>query len=255
MIWAIVQKRLGNCVKQCLGCGKRKGKGNKVGPDAEEGGGKTGPGAVSLEALSRKVKAKQKLTPNEEKVFSAQRKIIDIIGEFERPLVKSEKQGLGSTFYEYNELALQYGYIVCFSVLLPAAPVLALANNLVEIRTDALKTVYASRRTRAEAASDIGPWAGALKAVSFVGLACNLALLGLTSDFFDQLSRVAPWFEATGARLGTIIMAEHVLLGLKLLIDFIVPDVPSKVSVKVAREEFITDVEVGARAALASPCS
>jgi hypothetical protein len=122
--------------------------------------------------------------------------------------------------------------------------VLALANNLIEVRTDALKTIYASRRTRAEAASDIGPWARALRALSFMGLACNLALLAVTSDFFDQLALYAPWFETWGARLGTAILAEHILVGLKLLIDFVVPDVPSKVRVRLHREEFVTDALV-----------
>ena len=208
----------------------------------------------SLETIARKRRAKQALTPVEERLYADQCKVVDIIGEFERPLVKSEKQGLGSTFYEYNELALQYGYLVFFSILLPAAPVLALANNLIEVRTDALKTIYASRRTRAEAASDIGPWSAALRVLSFLGLACNLALLAVTSDFFDQLAVYAPWFETTGARLGTVIFAEHILLGLKLLIDFVVPDVPTKVKVRLEREEFVCDAQVASQVqALVTP--
>ena len=198
--------------------------------------------------MARKRKAGQRLSAEEAQLYEDQRKVVDLIGEFERPLVKSEKQGLGSTFYEYNELALQYGYLVLFSILLPAAPVLALANNLIEVRSDALKTIYASRRTRAEAACDIGPWARALRVLSFVGLACNLGLLAVTSDFFDQLAVYAPWFGSTGARLGTVILAEHVLLGLKLLIDFVVPDVPSKVRVRLHREEFVCDAQVRALA-------
>ena len=209
-------------------------------PNSQSTSGRHGP---TLEEVARKRKAGQRLSTEEARLYEDQRKVIDLIGEFERPLVKSEKQGLGSTFYEYNELALQYGYLVLFSILLPAAPVLALVNNLIEIRSDAFKTIYASRRTRAEAACDIGPWSRALKTLSFLGLACNLALLAVTSDFFDQLALYAPWFEATGARLGTAILAEH-LLGLKLLIDFVVPDVPSKVRVRLHREEYVSDALV-----------
>ena len=64
----------------------------------------------------------------------------------------------------------------------------------------------------------------------------------------------APWFETTGARLGTVIFAEHILLGLKLLIDFVVPDVPTKVKVRLEREEFVCDAQVASQVqALVTP--
>ena len=113
----------------------------------------------------------------EERLYADQCKVVDIIGEFERPLVKSEKQGLGSTFYEHNELACSMA-TVFFSILLPAALSRTREQFIECART--LKTIYASRRTRAEAASDIGPWS-APSACLFLGLACNLALLA-TSD-------------------------------------------------------------------------
>ena len=241
----VLNKKIVSAIKNKLRDRKEaKARLSQVGP--EDGGDveSKAPEALSLETISRKKRAKEPLTRKEEQLYGEQKKIIDLIGEFERPLVKSEKQGLGTTFYEYNELALQYGYLVLFSILLPAAPVLALVNNLVEVRSDAMKTIYASRRTRAEPAIDIGPWARALKSLSILGLAFNLGLLAITSDFFEQLARAIPAYESVSVRLGTCIFAEHVLLGLKLLIDFVVPDVPAAVKVRLHREEFVVEQSV-----------
>ena len=190
-----------------------------------------------LAEIAKKKRRKEPLTKEEIAVYEQQRVIVDLIAEFERPLVKSVKQGLGNTFYEYNELALQYGYLVIFSILLPAAPVLALFNNIIEIRTDAFKTIYAQRRTRAEPADDIGPWGPALRSLSFVGLFANLGILAVTTDFFDELASIMPTFNQLGTKLAAILVAEHLLLGLKLFIDWIVPDVPAKIRVKLARDE------------------
>jgi len=205
-----------------------------------------------LEALAQKKRSKQPLTRDEAKVYDEQRAIVDLIAEYERPLVKSVKQGLGNTFYEYNELALQYGYLVLFGILLPAAPVLAFANNLVEFRSDALRTIYAQRRTKAEPADDIGPWKTALKVLSYAGIFCNLALLGVTSDFFDELAVEVHSFEHVGARLAAILIAEHLLIFLKLLVDFVVPDIPSKIRVRMAREEHHAEARVAAEEMAAS---
>jgi hypothetical protein len=147
----------------------------------------------------------------------------------------------------------RYGYLVLFAILLPAAPVLALANNLVEFRTDALKTVYAQRRTKAEPADDIGPWAPALKSLSFAGIFCNLALLAITSDFFDELAVEMEGFKNIGARLAAILVAEHVLIFLKLFVDFVVPDIPSKIRVRIARDEHNAEARVAAEEMAAAP--
>ena len=96
---------------------------------------------IDLASLAKKKKNGEALTEREEDAYESSREMVDIISDFERVPNKSIKQGLGSTFYEYNELALQYGYIVMFSIALPVAPALALANNLVEVRSDALKMI------------------------------------------------------------------------------------------------------------------
>ena len=60
------------------------------------------------------------------------------------------------------------------------APLLALCNNLVEVRSDALKMIYITRRVPADdSATGIGPWQTALKLLSYAGIVVNLLYLGL----------------------------------------------------------------------------
>lgn len=62
------------------------------------------------------------------------------------PVLLAEAHGLGPTFYEYNEMALQFGYICMFSVSFPPAALLALGNNVVEFTADAHKLLRGHRR-------------------------------------------------------------------------------------------------------------
>ena len=211
----------------------------------EDGGDDGESGApIDLQEVVAKRKSGIKLTVAEEKVYAGAKVMIDLLTEYERVPVKTVKQGLGSTFYEYNELAIQYGYLVMFSVALPLAPLLALVNNLIEFRSDALKLVYIARRIPTSRAMGIGPWAGALRALSYLGLACNLSYLALTTDFFSRLAVRWPDFERTWVRISTIVIAEHLLLLVKLTVDFLLPDVPDRIRARLARTEFLAGVSV-----------
>jgi anoctamin-8 len=136
----------------------------------------------------------------------------------------------------------QYGFVLFFSAALPIAPLLALANNLVEVRSDALKMIYVTRRVPADdSASGIGPWQNALKLLSFAGIVVNLLYLGITTDFFEQLSHHVPSMRQSGPRVGALIAAEHILLLLRVVVDWLVPDVPDSVRIEMEREEFIDE--------------
>ena len=60
---------------------------------------------------------------------------------------------LMGTFGDYLEMVIQFGYATLFSAAFPLAPLLALANNYVEIRVDAWKISQQSRRVEPTGAS------------------------------------------------------------------------------------------------------
>ena len=50
------------------------------------------------------------------------------------------------TYSDYLEMFMQFGYMTMFAPMMPLGPLLALVNNVLEIRSDAFKLVTAHRR-------------------------------------------------------------------------------------------------------------
>ena len=61
-------------------------------------------------------------------------------------------------FFDYQEMVIQFGYITLFAAALPLAATLALINNIIEIRVDAMKLMTCYRRPSFNSAQDIGSW-------------------------------------------------------------------------------------------------
>ena len=137
----------------------------------------------------------------------------ELIEQFERADSKSIDLGLGATFYEFNELVVQMGYIVMFSVALPSVAAFALANNLLEVRLDAFKALAVVRRPPASAARGIGSWANILHFLSILGIFINLLFLTFT---------IRPQWSSSlslNERILLAVAAEHVLIAAKIALD------------------------------------
>uniref|UniRef100_I3JH94 Anoctamin n=1 Tax=Oreochromis niloticus TaxID=8128 RepID=I3JH94_ORENI len=178
-------------------------------------------------------------------------------------------------FEEYLEMVLQFGFITIFVAAFPLAPLFALLNNWVEIRLDAHKFVCEYRRPVAERAQNIGVWFNILEALSHLSVIANAFLIAFTSDFLPRLLyqykfdndlngyvnftlAYAPlnyteykafrdnngnytlfYWELLAVRLGFIIAFEHVVFFVLRAIDWIVPDVPESLELKMKRERYL----------------
>ena len=157
----------------------------------------------------------------------------ELIEQFERADSKSIDLGLGATFYEFNELVVQMGYIVMFSVALPSVAAFALANNLLEVRLDAFKALAVVRRPPASAARGIGSWANILHFLSILGIFINLLFLTFT---------IRPQWSSSlslNERLLLAVAAEHVLIAAKIALDKLIPDVPAAMRKRTARLQYM----------------
>lgn len=65
---------------------------------------------------------------------------------------------LQDTFQDYQEMFVQFGYVVLFSSAFPLAALCALINNLIEIRSDALKLCTGLQRPFGQRVESIGQW-------------------------------------------------------------------------------------------------
>ncbi|ELW67377.1 Anoctamin-5 [Tupaia chinensis] len=90
-------------------------------------------------------------------------------------------------FYEYLETVIQFGFVTLFVASFPLAPLLALLNNIVEIRVDAWKLTTQYRRPVAAKAHSIGVWQDILYGMAVLSVATNAFIVAFTSDIIPRL--------------------------------------------------------------------
>eukprot|EP00736_Rhodelphis_marinus_P013030 Rmarinus@m.25944 len=137
-----------------------------------------------------------------------------------------------SPFDDYNELIIQFGYITFFAAAFPLVGLLALVNNLIEIRSDSTKLTKAFQRPHAAGAEDIGTWYTILTIMSFIAVTTNCGLVFFTSRFHDNFED--DW--GPRAPIWGFFVAEHTLFGFKILISFMIPDVPEEIQALMDRD-------------------
>jgi len=149
-------------------------------------------------------------------------------------------------------MVIQYGYLTMFAAAFPLAPVLAVVNNMVEIRTDAFKLLTSFGRPEYRGAASIGSWYNILEIVGVIAVVTNCLILGFTlnsiADIYgakNSLGRYAP-IDAFRT-FATIVVIEHLLLLLKYFISFAVPDVPGWIGKELGRQEFIKEQTLNKR--------
>lgn len=94
-----------------------------------------------------------------------------------------------------------------------------------EQRIDAVKLCLFSKRTFCIADDNIGTWQDIIRAVSKVACICNVAMMCISFDVFEDLFKNKE--NANRNKLLAFILMEHLFLMLKWLIDQAIPDMPS----------------------------
>ncbi|XP_077599692.1 anoctamin-9 [Stigmatopora nigra] len=92
-----------------------------------------------------------------------------------------------SLFNEFLEMVIQFSFTTIFVAAFPLAPLLALINNVIEIRLDAIKMVNLERRLVPKKTNDIGVWINLLEAIGVLAVIANGLVIGVSSDFIPRL--------------------------------------------------------------------
>jgi len=138
-------------------------------------------------------------------------------------------------FNDYNKMVLQFGYVSMFVAAFPLAPVCALLNNILEIRTDAMKRLVSMQRPApSHRAETIGEWMVVLEFMSMAAVATNVGVLCFTSDHLAQEFKLDP-----SQRVWAFIILEHIVVLVKLGIAYSIEDRPEWVTLRLARDEFM----------------
>ena len=109
--------------------------------------------------------------------------------EYQTHMVNYEIKG---TFDDFNEMAIQYGYVALFSPCFPLAPFFAFLNNVTEIRGDAWKLCKAFQRPSARPQEDIGSWYAVLNSIGFIAVLTNATMIAFVGSQMAQTDWVVP---------------------------------------------------------------
>uniref|UniRef100_A0A673CHP6 Anoctamin n=1 Tax=Sphaeramia orbicularis TaxID=375764 RepID=A0A673CHP6_9TELE len=82
---------------------------------------------------------------------------------------------------------IQFGFITLFVASFPLAPLLALFNNIIEVRVDAWKLTTQFRRPVAAKAHSIGAWEEILNGMAVLSVVTNAFIVAFTSDMIPRL--------------------------------------------------------------------
>ena len=144
-----------------------------------------------------------------------------------------------STFGEFNEMAVQYGYLALFAPAFPLAPLFALINNIFEIRIDAVKFCTVHRRPRVRQSEDIGAWFDVLNILGFLAVITNATMITFVgSQLGEAHEKGGPETESHGLglrilsqRLWTLtVVIEHGVMLMRIAIMKLSPENPEWIS-------------------------
>ncbi|KAK9979463.1 hypothetical protein ABG768_012891 [Culter alburnus] len=150
-----------------------------------------------------------------------------------QPEVESCMLVYEDTLQDYQEMFIQFGYVVLFSSAFPLAAMCALINNIVEIRSDALKLCTGLQRPFGQRVENIGQWQTAMEAMGLIAIIVNCYLIGQCG----QLQRLFPWMSPEAAIISVVVL-EHFAILLKYVIHVAIPDIPNWVADEMAKLEY-----------------
>lgn len=147
--------------------------------------------------------------------------------------IESCMQTYEDTLQDYQEMFIQFGYVVLFSSAFPLAAMCALINNIIEIRSDALKLCTGLQRPFGQRVENIGQWQTAMEAMGLIAIIVNCYLIGQCG----QLQRLFPWLSPEMTII-SIVLLEHFAILLKYVIHVAIPDIPGWVADEMAKLEY-----------------
>uniref|UniRef100_UPI0037E878E6 anoctamin-8 isoform X3 n=1 Tax=Semicossyphus pulcher TaxID=241346 RepID=UPI0037E878E6 len=119
--------------------------------------------------------------------------------------IESCMQTYEDTLQDYQEMFIQFGYVVLFSSAFPLAAMCALINNIIEIRSDALKLCTGLQRPFGQRVENIGQWQTAMEAMGLIAIIVNCYLIGQCG----QLQRLFPWLSPEMTIISIVLLEKH----------------------------------------------
>ncbi|KAI9228091.1 MAG: calcium-activated chloride channel-domain-containing protein [Piptocephalis tieghemiana] len=154
---------------------------------------------------------------------------------FLRRVIRESERPVYDIYEDYSEMILQFGYVSLFSIVWPITPLLCLANNWVELRSDAVKINLNCRRPIPSRADSIGPWKDNLAMICWLSAVTNVLFLYQ----FSQLDKYpAGRIKSMQDAVILAVIAERSYFLLRWICRLLVQSLPSWADARVAHEEY-----------------
>ncbi|KAG0330146.1 hypothetical protein BGZ99_008009 [Dissophora globulifera] len=149
---------------------------------------------------------------------------------------------------DYCEMTEQFGYITLFSVIWPLTGLCAFINNWIELRSDAAKICFHTRRPIPSRTDSIGPWMDSLEHLTWFSSLTNASILYLfgstmvhqqkgevdsSSSVSDISSRLS-----LSMLLFCLLASEHIYLGLRWIVKTALQGIPTNAELSARRKEY-----------------
>jgi hypothetical protein len=103
--------------------------------------------------------------------------------QYQDEILLSEYEG---TFDSYSTSAVQFGFVILFSVAMPILPVYSLLENFFLMRLSAWRLCVLNRRPHVVLASDIGGWDFFLTVLSYMGVVWGCGIIVFAGPNFES---------------------------------------------------------------------
>jgi len=153
----------------------------------------------------------------------------------EKQMVKGR---YANTIDDMSEMIIQFGYVTLFVMAFPLTPLLAIVNNIFEMKVDAINLVKSSQRPDPNGSYGLGTWNEVLGLFSVLSVGTNVALITLRSTLVTEVltndDSASGWifFCLLSIALAIIVAIEK----------WVIPDVPEAVTKAVERQRLVESV-------------
>ncbi|XP_011199777.1 anoctamin-8 isoform X1 [Bactrocera dorsalis] len=141
-----------------------------------------------------------------------------------------------STYEDYLQMCIQFGYVVLFAAVAPFAALGALINNIFAMHIDLFKLCNIFKRPFGRRAKNTGAWQSAFELLSVMAILSNCGLLYLQPNVKGFFSKLFPQMPDI-----TFILFEHLLLGLKFVIHKVIHERPRWVRIALLKADYESD--------------
>jgi hypothetical protein len=153
------------------------------------------------------------------------------VGHIEPQYILAQYNALDTTFKDYSAVMSTFGYVSVFVAAFPNGVLIALISTEVRMRIDGWKLCQAFRRPQPMIAEDIGVWETVMNFLSIVAVTITYGIICFSQSYLIDTTWAYRWVY--------FLLLEHVTLMIKYFLIITIDDVPEKVEVQLARQDFI----------------